>query len=111
MSSSAEEILDVLGASVSFLMSDQPWSFHVVAGGGEQVGVWVTESPSTVTITVQVHTDVGLVFQSDKQAATHLTVSREAPHILCEFDDGFSNGQLAITLFPHLRIKEKSGRQ
>lgn len=101
----------MLGARVSFLMSDQPWSFHVVAGGGEQVGVWVTESPATATVTVQVRADVGLVFQSDRDAATRLTVSREAPHILCEFDDGLSNGQLAITLFPHLRIKEKSGRQ
>lgn len=99
----------MLGAKVYFLLSDQPWSFRVVAGSGEQVGVWVAENPSTVTITVQVQTDAGVVFQSDKQAASRLTVSRDAPHIVCEFDDGFTNGRLAITLFPQLRIEEKTG--
>lgn len=108
VSPSSAEILDVLGAEVYFLLSDSPWSFRVVAGSGERVGLWFSESPVTVTVTVQVENDGGLLFTSEKDGATRLSVSRSAPEIVCEFADGLTVGRLAITLFPQLRIVEKT---
>lgn len=35
---SSQEIHDVLGVPVIYVLSDMPWTFHVVAGGGERAG-------------------------------------------------------------------------
>ncbi len=104
----SEELRDVFGVEWYFLLSDQPSSFRVVAGSGERVGVWVTETPATITITVQVTNDDGMLFQSDKDGATRLSVSRDAPEIVCEFAHGGDIGRLEISLSPQLRIKENT---
>ncbi len=57
VSASASEISDLLGVSVSVVLSDMSWSFTVVADGGETVTFWVAENPETVRVGVRVSAD------------------------------------------------------
>lgn len=110
VSPSSQEILDALGVPVSYVLADLPWSFRVTAGGGEQVGVYVTEHPDTVDVDVTVHVDGAVTFRSCRHGATRLLVGDEPPEIVVESGTGTSSARLEISLEPRLVIADVVGR-
>jgi hypothetical protein len=110
VTSTGSEIYDALGVSVFYVLSDMPWSFSVVAGGGETVRVWVAELPDTVDVSVSVHTDGELTFTSSRSGARRLEVSKQAPEIVIESGFGSAVGRLEISLTPRLVISDTLGR-
>ncbi len=103
---SGDEIFDIFGASVFYVLSDMPWSFSVLAGRGETVGIWVSELPDTVNINVSVKLDDIVTFTSYREAASRLAISAQAPEIIIESGSGDYVGRLEISLKPRLLIRD-----